>query len=140
LILEDAMNDKIRSLGLLGSIGIACVLCGCSGSPDESADAQGASSPSSDDLSGTTSSSEATPDPVATLTLENGNQLEFYDFGERALVMETGLAGVAPIVDVDSGSDSLVATWDRYANGSPARTGCLHSSGSVCTKRASRVA
>lgn len=55
---------------------------------------------------------------VASLTLANGNTLEFYDFDEGAVVSETGEAYVDPMYE-DQGEDAshLLDIWDRYANG-----------------------
>jgi hypothetical protein len=41
---------------------------------------------------GTQPTAERSPELVASLTLDNGNPLEFYDFGTGALVSEVGMA------------------------------------------------
>jgi hypothetical protein len=55
--------------------------------------------------------------PVAALPLANGNVLEFYDFGSKALISETGLAGVDPAYTPtdDPDASQLVSIWKGLA-------------------------
>jgi hypothetical protein len=67
---------------------------------------------------------EAPPTPVATLPLEGGSVLEFYDFGTGAVVSETGLAGVKPRFNPQGALGSqgaadatqLVSIWESMAS------------------------
>ena len=60
------------------------------------------------------------PVPVASLTLDNGNQVEFYDFQEGALVSEFGPAGsTSPAFKGEKSPDQLVEVWKSLAKAKP---------------------
>ena len=71
----------------------------------------------------------ATPTPVATIVLPNGNNLEFYDFGSAVMISESGLAGTAPGVSATNSprvlekqaaiDDRLAAIWRGLAKDKP---------------------
>lgn len=59
-----------------------------------------------------------TSELVASLALENGNTLDFYDLGSSALIAERGHVDSAPLYTPSGeGPERLVATWDRFARG-----------------------
>lgn len=68
---------------------------------------------------------EGTPVPVATLTLANGNAVEFYDFKKSALISEVGKAGTQPTIGQEDpaagrvyGAEAgrrMVDTWKALA-------------------------
>ncbi len=95
----------------------------CSGSPDVGGPGKddgtlAAQAPS--DAAGPADVSK-TPTPVASLTLKNGNTVEFYDFGTAGLVMESGAAYTAPVVTGNQkiSPEELVPTWTKIADGAP---------------------
>lgn len=59
--------------------------------------------------------------PVASLTLPSGNELEFYELGNSAMVSETGLAGRDPSqrLSENQGPEGLVKVWTEFAGGKP---------------------
>jgi hypothetical protein len=55
---------------------------------------------------------------VASLQLENGNRLEFYDFGDGVLVGESGDAYARPLFEyAGEGPEELTAIWTKFARG-----------------------
>lgn len=61
------------------------------------------------------------PTPVASLTLENGNVVELYEFGRRAVIMESGVVYSPQMYKPQRRPrvDELVATWESLAPGEP---------------------
>lgn len=55
---------------------------------------------------------------VASIRLENGNLVEFFDAVNGGVVTETGLAGVTPTIQVD-GDRNFVRLWKKLARGKP---------------------
>lgn len=65
-------------------------------------------------------SAPAAPTPVASLKLTGGQVIEFYDFGDTALITETAAAYVSPVLNSKSSpADDLVGTWARLAPRTP---------------------
>jgi hypothetical protein len=61
------------------------------------------------------------PVPVASLRLANGNAVEFYDFGDGALVTESGAAYTAPSAELTTiPAGGLVNVWQKLAPADPA--------------------
>jgi hypothetical protein len=82
--------------------------------PACSAGSEGDSSPPSSE----TVAVDDHPDAIATLTLENGNVVEFFDFDTAALVVESGPAHQRPVLtDENLKNDRLVDTWNQFAHG-----------------------
>src|SRR5262245_24551652 len=63
------------------------------------------------------SPADQTPAPVASLTLSTGQVVEVYELGDRALLSETGIAGLPPVLDSmgETSADKLVELWQRLA-------------------------
>ncbi len=114
-------RGNLRPLWLLG---LAVAASACSGSPDaiEGAGTDDSTLAAQDpsDAAGPSGVS-TTPTPVASLTLKNGNILEFYDFGTAGLVMESGAAYTAPVVTGNQtiAPEELVPIWTKLADGAP---------------------
>jgi hypothetical protein len=67
-----------------------------------------------------------TPAPIASLHLDNGNEINFYDFGVGALVTEMGAAYTPPALDgTDVPAGELVNTWKRLAPKTPVPNGLV---------------
>ncbi|HKO51738.1 MAG TPA: hypothetical protein VJV79_28705 [Polyangiaceae bacterium] len=82
---------------------------------------QAAQSPDVAPVSDATSVSAAAPVPVAALTLENGNVVEFYNFGRRVLMSEIGSVKNPPAATPKGRLkiDRLVDTWKELAPNQP---------------------
>ena len=113
------MKHAILRRSVLASVGLASLLMACSGAPEGSVGTEGPPADTPAIASPADATGASTPTPVATLNLENGNTLEFYDFGDRALVMEQGKVGSAPVATTGN-VDDLVATWNTFSKGVPA--------------------
>jgi hypothetical protein len=124
----DLANAKLRVLRLISPLFALAFATACSGVDD------GTPGPAHDVPAGelapdakenptpTTTPAAKTPVPIASLTLESGNVVEFYDFGRGALLSETGAAGVTPALGPQEDgmrADQLVATWRRLAPALP---------------------
>ncbi len=64
-----------------------------------------------------TDDSAVSPAPVASLHLENGNVVGFYDFNGTAFVSELGRAGVPPALNLAAGQErgSVIEIWNELA-------------------------
>jgi hypothetical protein len=61
------------------------------------------------------------PDPIAYVSLPNGNRVEFFDFGDRALITEAGRADVAPVLN-GIHRQSLANVWQELTDDPVPRT------------------
>jgi hypothetical protein len=73
----------------------------------------------SEKLVATADSSAKSPVPIASLTLKNGNVVEFYDFGSSALISESGAAYSAPMLSFREQKNDLVLIWESLAPQTP---------------------
>ena len=97
---------------------MATSLSACGGEPIPG-DQAGGNSPSVDQRRVLLAASNS-PKPVASLRLENGNMLEFFDFGSGALASESGAAYTAPMFNGQvKHTNQLVNIWKSLAPQTP---------------------
>lgn len=75
---------------------------------------------SAQQVTGVASPSSA-PVPIASLKLTSGHVVEFYDFGEAALIVESGAAYTSPTLDLvdTTPPDQLASIWTHLAPETP---------------------
>jgi hypothetical protein len=85
------MNSVIRNIGFGLIAGLALLTVSCTRSDEGEIDA------SRGNPSETWAQPSGAPKPVASVSLPNGNAVEFYDFGQDVMVSEVGQAGTPPV-------------------------------------------
>lgn len=107
-----AQRSAVRSRFLVALL-VTALLTGCGGG--------GVGAPGDSSQSSQSSDIVVSPTPIATLALSNGNTLEFYDFGDTALVSEVGRAYTAPAFNPGrpQSADQLTKVWRSLAREQP---------------------
>jgi hypothetical protein len=95
---------------------VVVTIVGCCAMPGCGSD-RGGDSFTSDDTKSVTADLSATPIPVASITLSNGNVVSFYDFKVGALVMEAGKTPTPPALHLSGnpGAAQLASIWQSVA-------------------------
>jgi hypothetical protein len=121
-----SISNLIR-ISVMAGLALLAAACTQSGEEDASSPNRILTAPSDPGMS---LEMETAPQPIASLALPNGNQVEFYDFESSTLIVESGAAGVPSGLPKDinesfreknfaSPGDRLFAVWNQLAPAAP---------------------
>jgi len=100
-------------LRILSLVALSSALCACA---SDATDASGGTTKGNETTPSEPESAAETAALVASLELENGNTVEFYDFGRGAMITESGEAYSEPMLgDIARSGDDLIGVWSKLA-------------------------